>query len=198
MANLAWTRDVDGLSLFNVIYTRPGNRSDGQLHGGTYNPGEPPWEVFKKLTDADWLARQPQHYWINHWWKTGYHGRQFQLPETFVNRTEHYFNLDVALRVFELKAARLRIMTAEGTPGLGWELWLNGNRVTPISDVSEPFDDPYGGFLGKPVQYYAFDVAPDSVVNGQNEIRIRLADGPIAEEFTTELRYIDLALYPTD
>jgi hypothetical protein len=196
MANTAWNRDVDGLSLFNVIYTRPGNRPDGQVHGGTYNPGDPPWDVFKKLTDIQWLKKQPQHYWINWWWKTGYHGRQFQLPVTFKNHDEHTFKLDIVPPEPTVKEGCLRLMTTEGTPGLGWEVWINGNKLAVTKNVSEPFEDPYGGYMGDPVQYYAFKVKPEFVKNGQNDIRVRLADGPLAEEFTTEIMYIDFALYP--
>lgn len=196
MANLAWARDVDGLSLFNVIYTRPGNRPDGQVHGGSYNPGEPPWGIFKRLTDVKWLARQPQNYWINHWWKTGYHGRQFQLPKTFVKYTQHFFTLDIALPSPGVEKSHLRLMTSEGTPQLGWRVLINNNELTPCPDVSEPFEDPYGGFLGEPVQYSAFIVNPEFLKEGQNEIRVSLEDAPIAPEFTTELMYIDLAVYP--
>ncbi len=198
MANTAWQRNADGISLFNFIYTRPGNRKDGQLHGGTYNPGEPPWELIKYFDNPQWLKKQPQHYWINWWWKTGYNGRQFQLPKIFKNHDEHYFELDMALPENGVKNGRVRLMTSEGTPGLGWQVWINEVKLEPTDDVSEPFEDPYGGFLGEPVQYSAFQVSPKSVKDGRNVIRVRLNDGPLAEEFTTELMYIDIAIYPNE
>ena len=206
MANLAYARGADGVSVFNFVYTRPYGR-----HAIEGNFQEPPFHIFKSLRDRDLLADQPQHYWIPYWWKTGYNGRQFQLPKTFTVDTEHILELDLELPSSGVERARLRVMSAggtpvlgateplanvRGTPGLEWKLWLNGCELSPDEDVSEPFEDPYRGFLGAPEQYAAWQVAPEALNNGLNQIKVRLVGGPISEEFKISLIFADLAIWP--
>ncbi len=196
MANLAWQRGADGLSLFNFVYYRPGHR--GQISGGKYNPGEPPWKSIPKLLDRDWLVKQPQNYWVNWWWSSGYFPDQFVLPKVFVNQTECVFKLDVALPHVPVTGGVLRLEMTEITPELGWRVYLNDVLLPPSGQIGEPFKDSYGGFLGDPHQYCAFKIIPTALKNGENEIRIRLADGPISPEFSANLMYIDVALFTED
>ena len=196
MSNLAWQRGADGLSLFNFIYTRPGPR--GQVHGGKYDPSGPPWELIHRLLDQEWLARQPQNYWINWWWKSGYFPDQYVLPKTFVNRSEHEFILDLALPSVPVTGGVLRLQTVQKTPTLGWQVFLNDVPLPSSEQTGELFEDPYGGFLGDPGQFCAFQIIPSALKDGENHIRIRLADGPVAAEFSVDLMYIDVGLFTAD
>ncbi len=193
MANLAFARGADGVSLFNFIYSRPGNR--GQLHGGTYHPGDPPFGVIDHFHDRKWLARQAQHYWIPHWWKTGYHGRQFQLPKTFVVGTEHKLQIDLAFPDVGVKQATLRIQHSGDALGLQWAAWLNGSALPSRDDVTEPFADPYGGFQGRPEDYAAWDCPVKLLQDGLNHLKVKLLQGPISEQFATDVIYVDLAVH---
>lgn len=195
MSNLAWQRGADGLSLFNFIYSRPGPK--GLLHGGKYNPAGPPWSLIPKLLDKEWLAKQPQNYWVNWWWSSGYVPDQFVLPKTFVNQTEHIIKLDMALPAVPISEGVLRLQMTDVTPALGWHVYLNDVRLPLSGQVGEPFEDPYGGFLGDPRQYCAFKIPPSALKNGENDIRIRLADGPLNPEFSVKLMYIDVGVFTT-
>jgi hypothetical protein len=109
MANLAWQRGMDGLSLFNFVYSGPGHKEHHQVHGGRYNPVGPPWELIPRLLDRDWLAVQPQNYWINWWWRSGYFPDQFALPKRFTNLSEHTLQLDMALPNVPVRSGVLRL-----------------------------------------------------------------------------------------
>ncbi len=195
MANLAYQRGADGMSLFNFIYTRPG-KDGGQLHGGKYTPGDPPFGMIKNLHKKEWLVEQAQNYWIPHWWETGYNGRQFQLPQSFVVNTEHVVKLDLALPKQGVASARLRLEHTDTALGLKWKAWINGAELLPCEEVAEPFEDVYGGFLGLPEHYAAWDCPPDILKNGYNQIKFKLCEGPVSEEFSTEIIYVDLAVWP--
>ena len=193
MANLAYNRGADGVQLFNFIYTRP-KWNGGLLHGAPYNPGEPPFAAIKHFHDKQWLARQPQLYWINHWWKSGYHGRQFTLPKNFVVDTEEVFQIDIALPAVPVIEGKVRLRNNTGTPSLTWNVWLNNHALQEAEDVSATFNDPYQGFVGQPRNYSAFRFDPQIIKEGLNSIRVKLTEGPVSGQFSTDLIYIDLAL----
>ncbi len=208
-ANLAYARGADGVSLFNFVYTRGSSRTDGEVSVGFGTPREPPFHVIKPMRDPLAVANRSQLYWIPYWWKTGYNGRQFQLPRTFEVGSEHTLELDMELPESGATRARMRIMaaggtpvlsasepllTAKGTPGLTWRAWINDVPLTPSDDVSEPFENRYGGFTGVPEMYAAWKVDPSALRDGQNKIRIELADGPISDQFNIDVIWLDLAV----
>jgi hypothetical protein len=208
-ANLAYARGAQGISLFNFAYTRPSSRSGTHSIGGSIGR-EPPYHVVEHLEDPEYLSKQPQHYWIPYWWKTGYNGRQFQLPESFAVGSEHAVELDMELPKVPATGARLRIRYVGGTPVLSateplpyyrgrptlvWRARVNGDLLEPVADVSEPFDSPYDGFLGAPQEYQAWDVPTGSLTNGSNTITLELVDGPISDEFSVDVIWLDLAVF---
>lgn len=212
-ANLAYAQGAKGISLFNFTYTRPAAR-DGHFSIGGSIGQEPPYHIIKHLRDPEWLSKQPQDYWIPYWWKTGYHGRQFQLPKTFAVGTEHDIKLDLALPKVAVEDGKLRIRLAGITPVLSatepfpyvvpyekgratlkWKISINGHLLEETQDVSEPFPEPYKGFLGDPRDYAAWRVPASALRDGENTIQVKLADGPISEEFKVDIIWIDLALF---
>lgn len=212
-ANLAYAQGAKGISLFNFTYTRPAAR-DGKFSIGGSIGHEPPYHIIKHLKDPEWLAKQPQNYWLPYWWKTGYHGRQFQLPKTFAVGDKHDIQLDLALPKVPITSGRLRIRIAgitpvlsatepfphvipykEGRATLNWKISINGKPLEPTKDVSEPFTEPYKGFLGEPEDHAAWDVPASALRDGENTIQIELADGPISDEFKVDIIWIDLGLF---
>ena len=184
-ANLAWAQGADGMYTFNFPYYR-------FLHK------EPPFHVFAKYKDKDWLREQDQHYWMPGWWRTGYNGRQFQLPQDFVVDTRKEFIWTLALPESGVKKAKLRLKFDEYNVafGLTWDIRINGKACKAIKDTSEPFEHLYAGASGtKDWQYIAFNVPVEALKNGRNVISVRLEDGPINKEFDTTLTWMDLAVF---
>lgn len=207
-ANLAYARGATGISLFNFPYVRPAVSVAPNSIGGS--PGrEPPFHVLRNLREPEFLSTQSQHYWIPYWWKTGYHGRQFQLPQTFVVGTKKEFLLDVQKPLHMTEGARVRIRHAGSTPVLSatepipyvlgrpeiqWRAVLNGVELQPAAEKGEPFADPYRAFLGVAEDYSAWKVPTALIKNGVNVIGFELAHGPISEEFKVEVIWIDLSI----
>lgn len=206
--HLAYARGAAGISFFNLQYTRPASRSGTHSIGGSIGR-EPPYHLFKELREPSQLASYSQHYWIPYWWKTGYHGRQFQLPKTFREGTRHTFSLDLALPRHPAPSARLRIRTAgatpvlsatepvpyvRGRPSLEWEASLNGVTLSGTRVVDEPYPEPYKGFLGEPGDYAAWDVPASTLREGINQITLELTGAPISPEFKVDIIWIDLAV----
>lgn len=203
-ANLAYARGADGISLFNFVYTR--QYGCGAIEG---NFCEPPFYLLQNLKDREFLKQQPQHYWMPYWWKTGYNGRQFQLPLQFYRNSTHTIELDIAKprktigrTIFRLEtaggtpvlSATEPVANVRGTPGLKWNVLVNGYEACECDDVSEPFENPRAGFTGYPEQYYAFSVPEDALREGVNHFTICLSAAPVSPEFSIWLIYTDLSI----
>lgn len=208
-ANLAYARGAKGISLFNFTYTRSSSRSGTHSIGGSVGR-EPPYHVAKSMRDPEFLKQQSQHYWIPYWWKTGFNGRQFQLPLSFTVGDEGLLVLDIELPSVPVKDAKLRIRNVGGTPVLSatepvpydrgrptlvWDARINGKLVERTGDVSEPYESTYDGFLGDPAEYHAWTVPAEVLVNGSNTITLKLVDGPISDQFSIDVIWVDLAVY---
>ena len=75
------------MSLFNFVYYR----DHGVPGRGPFN--EPPFHVLKHLADPEWLAREPQWYFLAENWFTKFTG---QLPARFEKGDARTFELDMA------------------------------------------------------------------------------------------------------
>src|SRR5207253_152820 len=127
--HLAYARGADGVSAFNFAYYR----EHGGPGRGPFN--EPPFEVLKRVGDREWLARQPQHYFLAEGWRSPF-TKEFVLPRRIAPGQTAAFALDLArptggwqrggrLRVQAGSAFGARVMTAR----------LNGEELTPSDDV---------------------------------------------------------------
>ncbi|MBI5397441.1 MAG: hypothetical protein HZA91_19255 [Verrucomicrobia bacterium] len=182
-AHLAFARGADGVSAFNFVYYRE--------HGG---PGrgpfaEPPFHVFKHLGDRQWLARQPQHWFLAPGWGQSF-VKPTPLPRRFTAGQAETFTLDLVPPTGGWKrAGRLRI---QGESSLGesrWTACLNGKELVATDDVSEPYPTPYPPMLGKPDEMRAWTVPPAHLRDGTNKLEFTLTNGP-----RVTLDYLDLAM----
>lgn len=186
-AHLAYARGADGVSAFNFAYFR----EFGAAGRGPFN--EPPFALFKRLRDPEWLARQPQHYYLTGTasWASRF-GREAQLP----------LRLDVGERgVVELDLAaphggwsqggRLRLRARADLGAAEVQLRFNGHLLPATSDRSDLYPTRYDeAHLDVPEQMRAWKVAADVPREGINLLEVVLTSG--SDRATFEM--IDLSL----
>ena len=179
-AHVAYLRGVDGISLFNFVYYR----DHGVAGRGPFN--EPPFHVLEHLADPDWLARQPQWYFLAENWFTK---STEQLPIRFEKGDARTFELDMAPTEHQSTDGFFRLMTAEDTSKCRWMAKVNGTTLEPTGYIHKPLDHPYESGMGQPNEYACFKCPRALVRNGINKIALILEDGrPVT------VRYWDLVL----
>ncbi len=170
-AHLAFARGADGVSAFNFVYYR----EHGTPGRGPFN--EPPFHIFKHIGDAQWLARQPQHYFLS---SRGYVNRQ--LPKQFESGNTVPFTIDMAPPVDGWNMdGRLRIQSRDSLGNSQWRAHFNGVDLNPTGDVSEPYPNPYPPMLGEPEELRAWIVPVGLLRDGINSIEITLVEGKLSE-----------------
>ncbi len=180
-AHVAYRRGVDGLSLFNFVYYR----DHGVPGRGPFN--EPPFHVLKHLGDSDWLARQPQWYFLaENWFTTESAG---QLPARFEKGDALTFELDMAPTEHQKADGIFRLMAAEDISDRQWMVKVNGSTLEPTDYVHKPLAHPYESGLGESAEYACFRCPRRLVRDGVNKIALILEDGKPAN-----VRYWDLVL----
>jgi len=179
LAHLAYSRGAQGVSAFNFVYYR----SFAERHTGC--GVEPPWEVFRHLKDKDWLAKQPQQYFLS-----GMDANQVSIQRTFSGGEKRDFAIDLAPPTQGWKnGGRLRIQTAEPYRGRLFKAWINKEELIETCNVSE-FSRPICyDLLGDDDTLFAWIVPAHILKDGINTITLELAEGdPIS------LQYIDLGV----
>ena len=182
-AHLAYAGGADGVSAFNFVYYREhGTEGRGPFH-------EPPFHVFEHLGDPDWLASQPQHYFLATGWNDPFRSEK-PIPRTVHPGEEARFALDLAPPADGWsEGGRLRIQSAETMRDHAWTAKLNGRQLGGVDDVSEPYPNPYPSLLGEPEQLRAWGIPADALENGSNVLEFKLETGsPVT------IIYLDLAL----
>ena len=165
------------LSFFNFVYYR-------------HYRHQPPLHVIERMRDPEWLAAQPQWYFVDshgfkYWW-SDYRG---PLPREFSLGQTHTFDLDVAPTSIA-KQGLLRLMTEEDTAECTWAVKVNDTPLAPTEFVREPLDHPCTSALGEPNQYACFTCSPSCTADGVNKIEITLRNGQ-----AMTLRYFDVILW---
>jgi hypothetical protein len=179
-AHLAYARGLQGVSTFNFVYYREhGVGERGPFH-------EPPFEIHRGCADPDFVARQPQHYFIGDTWWWMSKGR-FPLNRHFKPGEPATFQLDMAPPIHSapstgsgqgwLVDGRLRIQSPEDLGATRWRAVINGVDLAETTDRSEPYANPYSPLLGTPEQHRAWIVPADICKDGINTIEIMLLDG---------------------
>ena len=179
-AHLAYRRGIDGLSLFNFVYYR----DHGVPGRGPFN--EPPFHVLRRLDDPDWLARQPQWYFLAENW---FSKAADELPARIEKGKARTFELDMAPTGSQTKDGIFRLMTAGDNSGRKWTAKVNGTALEPIDYVHKPLPHPYESGMGDPADYACFRCPRRLARDGANEITLTLEEGSPAT-----VRYWDLVL----
>lgn len=194
-AHLAYSRGLDGMSLFNFVYYR--DHASGSA--GPYN--EPPFEIIQYLDDPQWLASQPQHYIFQNDYDKQINDTDWapdlqngQFPDSFSwigSAKTYYFDMAPPAGGWS-QDGRLRIQCDQYLENSSWSAKVNNVTLTATSDVSEPYPNPYTPLLGEPQQHRAW-IVPHSILNdGINEIRIQRNFGSPYENLN--IVFIDLAI----
>ncbi len=183
-AHMAYARGVDGLSFFNFQYYR-GTRYPGDVYG---TPHEPPYHLFKKLRDKEFVAGENQYYFLGYLNTPLVKSRPFhQLFKPGVTQT---MLLDMAPPTGGWhKDGRLRIQSMESLKGSQWSVSFNGVKLEQTDDVSEPYPNPYDTGVGAPDNYKAFILPAALVKDGENKIAVTMKKGGAVRLF-----YLDIAL----
>jgi hypothetical protein len=185
VAHQAYAQGADGVSAFNFQYYR-GTFNPTDVYGA---PADPPYDVFRRLSDREWLARQPQHTFIGlgqgHPKRTGRPFQEPVKPGVAATQTLTLAPPEGGWR----QGGRLRIQARDSLGDSRWTATLNGVALEPTADVSEPYPNPYAVGLGKPEDYRAWTVPAALLRCGANEIALTLVEGRAAP-----VTYLDLAV----
>jgi hypothetical protein len=194
-AHLAYSRGLDGLSLFNFVYYRPfGVEIENR---GPWN--EPPFEICKHLNDPQWLAKQPQHYvWRVNESKliTDAGGKAPLLDNTavatkFTKDKKATWNMDMAPPTGGWKKdGKFRIQSDTLLDSTEWSASINGAALKATNDVNEPYKTPYPQLLGQAGQHRGWIVPKEILKNGNNKIEVSMLKGTGSKQIV----FIDLAI----
>ncbi len=189
-AHLAYARGLAGVSLFNFVYYR---NTLEKKPGGFFS--EPPFHVLAHLGDPIWVARQPQHYFLervaNDEIFLGANFGWLSLRRYRIGKGES-LNLDLDMAPPAggwTQDGRMRLHVIRLRPGSVWQVKLNGILLERVDDVADLYPNPYPDGFGVPQEYMAWRVPVQAVREGINHVEITLVDGPAAA-----ITYLDLAV----
>jgi len=191
-AHLAYARGGAGVSLFNFVYYR----------SLTDKKSEPPFAVLPHLRDPQWLASQPQHYFLSKATNPPSKPSQFERNRMVSSTKESIFLIDAAPPAGGWKSdGRLRLQSRNPLGASQFTVRLNGRDLVPTDDLSEPYPAPYIDGLGTPQTLRAWSVPKDLLRDGRNEIRVRLTEGKTlptqaepASDKPVEMVFVDLSI----
>jgi hypothetical protein len=182
-AHLAYARGVDGMSTFNFVYYRD--------HGGEGRGpfDEPPFEILGHLSDRNWLARQPQHWFLAKGWRPS-GTKPTPVPRKVELGQAYPFFFDMAPPSGGWqKAGRLRVEAERPLGDSRWQAHFNDVALVANDDVSEPYENPYSPLLGEPAARRAWTVPASALKDGGNRLDLTLEAGEPAT-----IVYLDLAI----
>ena len=183
-AHLAYARGADGVSFFNFVYYRQHGVGDR----GPFN--KPPFHVLENIGDPEWVAQQPQHYFIGHN-ETPPVPEALTMPRSVESGRAAAFELDMAMPAGGWrKHGRLRIQAEQDLGESLWEAAANGVRLAETDDRSEPYHNPYPALLGTREQHRAWTVPVEALREGVNTVEVILAAG----SRDVKLLFLDLAI----
>ncbi len=178
-AELAYTRGADGVSLFNFQYYRMNQEMDIPVT-------EPPFHVLSKLTDKEFLSRQPQYYFL------GNSVYSSQMPMQLKPETSQEFTLDMAPHPVRDKTSwrkhaahddssevsRLRIHTEDPVPDrCTFTVTFNGTELEICEDLSRYLGNPYDRMISPDHNRRRAWVIPREIItDGQNAVEITVSE----------------------
>jgi len=175
-AYLAQKKGADGMSLFNFVYYRMGEKSDIPVC-------EPPFHVLPRLRDMDWLSRKPQYYMLA---KTAYFA---QLPRKVKPGKREIFELNLAsAEVWREAGARLRLHTEHPlSKERRLAAKIGGHVLEETPDESRFYGNPFDGMISPEENRRAWAFPVSILRDGLNSLEVTLAAGP-----EINIIYIDL------
>lgn len=185
-ALLALEQGADGVSFFNFVYTRPCRTRAGISKGV-----EPPFQVLVHAADREWLARQPQHYFLAT--RFGTWTVEGQLPAAVsvgksVDLTVHVAPQAEARRT--RNPALLRIELSRAIEHSSASASLNGCALKMREWAGEPFQHYYQDKNTlEPGHVLHYAVPREAIQPGDNAISLELLEGAPAR-----VVYLDLAI----
>ncbi len=181
-AHLAYTQGADGVSLFNFVYYR-----EHQLPElGSFN--EPPFYVLPRLADREWVARQPQWYFLAAI-RNKPREQNRRLQALIAPGSKRRFILEMAPTEHQKGQGLVRLMAQAPMTGCHWKVAVNGVPLAGSPFKRKPIDHPYEGYLGEAGQYACFSCPRSAVRQGPNEVQVELTEGR-----AVMLIYLDLVL----
>ncbi|MFW6162484.1 MAG: hypothetical protein ACODAJ_06915 [Planctomycetota bacterium] len=162
-AHLAYARGADGISLFNFVYYRSGGEKLPWLRR------EPPFHILPHLREREWLAQQPQYYWLAQW----VYGRQ--VRKTIEPGAAATFRFDVALPRRDLaEATRLRVHAHRPIEG-DLAAAFNGTALEPTDETGPLLDNPYDRMISDAPRRRAWRLPTALGRNGRNQLRVAVS-----------------------
>jgi hypothetical protein len=182
-AHHAYSQGADGISAFNFVYYR----EHGGAGRGTF--AEPPFHIFKRLRDPQWLARQPQHWFLAPGWRAP-DTKPPPVPRTLESTETAAFTLHLVPPANGWgKNGRLRLQFDSRPVGDKWCALFNETELSATNDVSEPYPNPYPALLGLPEQLRSWIVPASLFRAGPNRIEVKSS---LAKP--TSVVFLDLAV----
>jgi hypothetical protein len=185
-AHLAYSAGFDGISTFNFPYYR--KHGAGADKRGPFN--EPPFHIFKNIGNKEWVAKQPQHYFLGKIWN---HPRKPYVPlPQRLEKNKHYITFHINMVPPEggwKKDAKMRFQIDQAWSGQKLIVRFNNTHLYTIKDVSEPYEIPYKAGIGRPEQYRAYRIPKELLANGLNQLEVKLVKGD-----PVDLIYTDIAV----
>ena len=184
-AHTVYARGGAGISVFNLHYYRQaGKRVDGEA-------SEPPFYVFKSISDPVALSKMRQHYTLS----PGSTEPRIpkQMPKGVSEGQTAKFQMDMAPPAGGWQSeGRLRIQGDDRYASIalaGFICRLNGVELQETDDISEPYPTPYPGALGTPETLRAWTAPAKLLKDGINIIELAMDKGE-----TARIIFVDLAV----
>ncbi|MBN1457871.1 MAG: hypothetical protein JW912_08465 [Sedimentisphaerales bacterium] len=180
-AHLAYSRGASGVTMFNFQYFRVyPERSNATM-------AEPPFEIFRKLQNQQWLSEQPQHYYLSRYDAVGSQvGKVTLVP--FVKKT-YYLDMAAPSGGWQ-NGGRLRIQTLNPSDGSQSTLRFNGTLLAHTDDISEPYSIVHPEGLGNEETLRAWSLPPNIIIDGYNKIEFT----PSVSDTGNQMIHLDIAV----
>lgn len=197
VANTAYNQGADGISLFNFAYYRETSNSIASDPGvGPFN--EQPFHILDSLRKSDDVG-SPQWYVlaVDH---DSYISPSMQMPQTLHVGESFTFKLSMYLRGRQPKGTlRVRIEPPVGytdgpVPDWASSVEWNDMPLEPTPFIAAPLHDPYQANLAvDPTRFCCFKIDHATVKEGQNLIKVTLAQPTSQSAGKITIDYLDVA-----
>jgi len=142
---------------------------------GPFN--EPPFYVLSRLAEREWLALQPQWYFLAAI-RNKSRDKTRRLQALIEPGKSYRYVLEMAPTDHQKREGLVRLMAQESLEDCEWRVSANGVPLVSSPFVRKPLDHAYEGYLGQPVQYACFFVPTFRGARGAQRNTPRTDSGP--------------------